>query len=245
MANQLYPVAGSHIDIGPAVSIVPDDDDLTAANFASVAWTEIKGWQTMGQIGDSKTLISEDVINSGRTLKAAGTKNAGSMQNTFLIQPTDAGQVAVIAAANTPYNYPFRVRLNDAPPVKSSVVTATIAAPGVFTWTGHTLQNGDAIKFSTTGALPTGIVAGTTYYVVNAATNTFSVSATPGGATITTTGTQSGVHTAATVPTGTVKLFYGIVMSAQEAGGGANTARAFAPTVEINSAIVNVAATGV
>lgn len=242
--GQLYPVAGAHFDIGPAVTFVPEDEDLDATDFASTAWTEVKGWQTMGAIGDSATLISEDIINSGRTLKARGTKNAGSMQNSFIVQPTDAGQIALIAAANTAYNYPFRVRLNDAPPVKTSVVTVTIAAPGVFTWTGHTLQNGDAIKFSTTGALPTGITAGTTYYVVAVATNTFSVAATAGGSAITTTGSQSGVHTAATAPTGTQKLFYGIVMSAQEQGGGANTARLFQPTVEINSAIVNVAATG-
>ena len=244
MANQLYPVAGSKIDIGPAVSIVPDDEDMDVTDFASVTWTEVKGWQTMGAIGDSKTLISEEIISSGRTLKTSGTKNAGSMQNSFIILPTDPGQLAIIAAANTSYNFPFRVRLNDAPPVKTSVVTVTIATPGVFSWAGHTLQNGDKIKFSTTGALPTGIVAATEYFVVGVASGTFSVAATSGGAAIATSGSQSGVHTAATVPTGTVKLFYGIVMSAQEQGGGANTARLFQPTVEINSAIVNVAATG-
>ncbi|NKM69164.1 hypothetical protein [Rhizobium laguerreae] len=245
MANQLYPVAGSHFDIGPAVTIVPDDADLDATDFALVTWTEVKGWQSMGSIGDSKTLISEDIINSGRTLKAAGTKNAGSMQNSFIVQPSDPGQIAMIAASQTPYNYPFRVRFDDAPPVRTSPVTMTIAAPGVITWTGHGLAVDQPVKFSTTGALPTGIVAGTTYFVKTTPdANTFTVAATVGGAAITTSGTQSGVHTGATVPTGTTKMFFGIVMSAQEQGGGANTARLFQPTVEINSAIVNVAAAG-
>lgn len=79
--------------------------------------------------------------------------------------------------------------------VKSSTVTVTIAAPGVFTWTGHPLELYDPVRFSTTGALPTGITAGTVYYVQSVTTNTFTVSATAGGAAITTTGTQSGTHT--------------------------------------------------
>ncbi|WP_017993945.1 hypothetical protein [Rhizobium leguminosarum] len=242
---QLFPVAGSHFDIGPAVTIVPDDADLDATDFASVAWQEVKGWQTMGSIGDSKTLISEDIINSGRTLKAAGTRNAGSMQNSFIVQPLDPGQIAMIAASETPYNYPFRVRFDDAPPIRSSTATITIAAPGAVTWTAHGLAVGDQVKFATTGALPTGLTAGTTYYVKTVTdANSFTLAATPGGAAITTTGTQSGVHTISSVPTGTTKMFYGIVMSAQEQGGGANTARLFQPTVEINSAIVTVAATG-
>lgn len=83
---------------------------------------------------------------------------------------------------------------------KSSAVTITIAVPGVVTWTAHGLLANDEITFSTTGALPTGLTAGTKYYVLAPAANTFTLSATPGGAAITTTGTQSGVHTAL-VPT--------------------------------------------
>jgi microcystin-dependent protein len=83
-----------------------------------------------------------------------------------------------------------------------STVTITIATPGVVTWAGHPLQNGDPVRFSTTGALPTGIVANTTYYVVNAATGTFQVAATRGGAAINTSGSQSGAHTATYAPYG-------------------------------------------
>ena len=79
----------------------------------------------------------------------------------------------------------------------SSAVTITSANPGVVTWTSHTLQNGDRVEFFTTGVLPTALVAGTEYYVVDTATNTFQLSATSGGTAIdTTTGTQSGTHTA-------------------------------------------------
>lgn len=241
---QLYPVAGARFFMGPAVTVVPDDPDVNAALFASTAWTEVKGWQTMGSVGDSATLISEDIINSGRTLKAKGTKNAGSMQNNFIVQPYDEGQEMLIAAANSSANYQFRIMFDDAPPAAASVVTITVASPGVISWANHGRQNGDPIKFSTTGALPTGLVAGTTYYVVSAASGTFSVAATPGGAAIATTGTQSGVHTATAVTAPTTKYFYGIVMSSQEQGGGANTARLISGTVEINSPVITVAPVG-
>jgi hypothetical protein len=241
---QLYPVAGAKIYIGPAVNSVPDDADVDATDFASVTWTEIKGWQTMGAIGDAATLISEDIISQGRTLKAKGTRNAGSMQNNFIILPTDPGQIALIAAEATDFNYPFKLAFDDAPAPKTSAATVTIASPGVVSWTAHGLAAGTAVKFSTTGALPTGLTAGTTYYVVNPTTDAFSVSATPGGAAINTTGTQNGTHTITTVPTGTVKNFYGIVMTAQENGGGANTARLLQGNVEINSPVITTAPVG-
>lgn len=160
---QLYPVAGSKIYIGAAVNTVPDDEDLDATDFASVTWVEIKGWQTMGSIGDSATLITEAIINTGRDLKAKGTRNAGSMQNNFIILPTDAGQIDLIEASQEPYNYPFRIVFDDAPPTGSA-------------------------------------------------------------------------------PTGTTKYFYAIVMSANEQGGGANTARLLHGNLEINSSVITVAA---
>lgn len=73
--------------------------------------------------------------------------------------------------------------------------TITIASPGVVTYNAHGLNNGDRVVFRTTGALPTGLTAGTTYFVVNRTTNTFEVSATRGGASINTSGSQSGTHT--------------------------------------------------
>jgi hypothetical protein len=83
-----------------------------------------------------------------------------------------------------------------AEPDKVSTVTITIASPGVVTWNAHGLQNGNQVILTTAGALPTGLTAGTTYFVINQATNTFQLSATPGGSAIVTTGTQSGTHTA-------------------------------------------------
>lgn len=83
----------------------------------------------------------------------------------------------------------------------AATVTMTIATPGVITWTAHGLVEGDTVVFSTTGALPTGFTAGTTYYVSRApTTNTFNLSTSKAnaaaGTLIATSGSQSGVHTA-------------------------------------------------
>lgn len=64
----------------------------------------------------------------------------------------------------------------------------------VVNWTAHGLSNGQPVVFSTSGSLPTPLVAGVTYYVVNKNTNDFQVAATVGGAAIDLGGTVSGTH---------------------------------------------------
>lgn len=74
-------------------------------------------------------------------------------------------------------------------------VTISIAAPGVITLpAGFSFPNGTLIQFESTGALPTGLSVGITYFVRDSVDNTFSVAATISGAAITTSGTQSGLQ---------------------------------------------------
>ena len=83
-------------------------------------------------------------------------------------------------------------------------VTLTIASPCVVTSTNHGLRDGTGLVFSTTGALPTGITAGTTYYARYVAANTFHLYDTEAHAKdtasttgrINTSGSQSGTHIA-------------------------------------------------
>jgi len=74
-------------------------------------------------------------------------------------------------------------------------ITITIATPGVITApAGFSILNGTPISFTSSGTLPTGLVVGTIYYVVNSSSNTFQVAATFGGAAINTSGSQSGTQ---------------------------------------------------
>lgn len=77
----------------------------------------------------------------------------------------------------------------------SAAVTMTIASPCVVTWTAHGLPDGTPVRFTTTGAFPTGIVSGRIYFIRVLGVNTFSLAEKPNGEVISTSGAQSGTHT--------------------------------------------------
>jgi len=155
----LYAVAGAKFYIGNAAMAAPSTD-VTESTFDSVSWVEVSDWQNMGAIGDAASEIATDLISRGRTVVQKGTKRSPAMQNLFAVNADDAGQIAIIAAANSNSNYPFKIVFDDAP---------------------------------------------------------------EGG-------------------TPTVKYFIGLVMSSQEQGGGANTARMLSATVSPNTNIVTIPA---
>jgi len=72
----------------------------------------------------------------------------------------------------------------------------SVANPAVVSFiSSFPYVNGDRISFTTTGALPTGLVVGKVYYVRNTGVGVFNVSETPSGSLIQTTVAGSGVHT--------------------------------------------------
>jgi hypothetical protein len=88
-----------------------------------------------------------------------------------------------------------------------TTVTMTIASPCVVTDTAHDKVEGTEVIFTTTGALPTGLTAGTRYYVKSPTANAYNVAATSGGTAINTSGSQSGTHTA-TTPNSPVQIAF-------------------------------------
>lgn len=73
--------------------------------------------------------------------------------------------------------------------------TFTAAVTNIITANAHGLSEGDCIWVSTTTTLPAGLSASTNYYVRDVTTNTFKVSATPGGTEVDITNTGTGTHT--------------------------------------------------
>jgi len=79
--------------------------------------------------------------------------------------------------------------------VTPPIFTVSIASPAVAT-SGIAVYEGQPIQIISTGALPTGLTVGTTYYARNVVSGTtFNLSATPTGALINTSGSQSGTNT--------------------------------------------------
>jgi len=74
-------------------------------------------------------------------------------------------------------------------------VTMTIASPWVVTLANHWFTGWEQVYFTTTGALPTGVIINIMYFVKYIDANTFSLALTYGGTNINTSGTQSWVHT--------------------------------------------------
>lgn len=127
-------------------------------------------------IDDGNPFVSVTTGNTDRTLDLPAC-SLTTVSVEYVVQKADSGTGDVILEG------------------RSATVTFTDAGDLV-NWTAHGLVDGMAVVFENSGgALPTGLTAGTTYYVTNATTDTFTVALTPGGATVTFT-TGSGTHTA-------------------------------------------------
>jgi hypothetical protein len=96
--------------------------------------------------------------------------------------------------------------------------TISIASPAVITQ-DNSFVAGQRIFFRTTGALPTGIIADQGYYVsaTGLTTSSFQISATSGGVSIDTSGTQSGVQSCGKLRSaesvGVVTIFSGVTVT--------------------------------
>jgi len=241
----LQAVAGSKIFIGTRVAL-PSDLIVTLADFVAQEpeWLEINGWTNAGSLGDARQEISQDFIGAGRTVTIKGTANSAAMENVFSPLPNDPGQIRMRAGVDDCSNYAFKVEWG-AGCASEGPVTVSVASPGVVSWPGgHGLEANSPVIFAGTGGtLPTGLTAGTVYYVLEAGITptAFSVSATPGGSAIaiTAAGTATSI-TATAQPAGQTDLFYGLPMSKSKNGGEANTAQMGAYSIKPNTNILEI-----
>lgn len=126
-------------------------------------------------------------VTAGGT-RASQTITIATSQQSGLAQLADARGTVRTTDAYL-YQYPQSF-LDNAVDSLTASFNATIAwdiasvdaATDTFTATGHTLVNGNTVRF--TGTAIAGLTAGTTYFVVNAAVNTFKVALTEGGTAI-------------------------------------------------------------
>lgn len=235
---QVFPVAGSKLYIG---SRVTGKGTVTAADFAGQVWTEIGGWASAGSIGDTQEVGEQSLINENRVRKFKTTRNAGTMENQFIPVALDAGQIKFKEAIDDCQPYAFKIEWGgDCAP--ESTVAISVGTPGVVSWTGHGLLAGQPVVFSTTGALPTGLTAGTVYYVIAAGltANSFSVAATPVGTGIATTAAGTGTHTVTAPPAGYTDMFYGMALPGARSGGDATAAHLRTWSIGIDSNVVEI-----
>jgi hypothetical protein len=119
--------------------------------------------------------------------------------------PVSATLLPTDVAGDLPIGWAWQVSFPDVPgdlesftfaaPAGPASFAAAAGTPGVITWTATAaltaLPNGTGVKL-TGGSLPTGITAGTTYFVVGTSGQTIQLAATSGGSPLTLTSSGSG-----------------------------------------------------
>lgn len=159
---------------GAAYLIALNGTNLMLTYTAANGWVQVNGLDGYALPYDAETVN----FTIGHTV-TGGTSGATAT----ILRDVDAGTAGTLEIQNVSG--------------KTATITVTLATPGVVTWTAHGFSAGDSFIPTTTGALPTGMVAGTTYFVIatGLSTNTFEFAATASGAAINTSGSQSGTHT--------------------------------------------------
>lgn len=126
----MFATAGAKFYIGGAI----DDPhrDLTESDFTSQseAWVQIRHTENLGRSGDASEEITVATIDNPRARRLKGVRSAGTMELVCSFDSTDAGQVALIAAEKTDFDYAFRLVLDDAPAGGTPSERMFIAAVG-------------------------------------------------------------------------------------------------------------------
>lgn len=155
---------------------------VTQIGFSSNEWIDVP----------DNTTMDFDLSEPVKKLKFLAGPLAGN--RTFTLSNMSEGQVFMIRVMQDGTGNRQPTWFHTA----SDAVTITIATPGVIT-TALDLRTGTPVKFTTTGALPTGITAGTQYYWIRTSSTTGNIASSKAnayaGTAITTSSSQSGDHT--------------------------------------------------
>jgi hypothetical protein len=116
----IHKTAGARFYIGPVVNvdtIEAMDEAAALAFFEAIAaedWTEVEEIESFGDLGDNSDVTTFANVKDRRVRKMKTTRDAGTMAIVCGRDPLDDGQVALIAAEKTDYNYAFKIVYNDA-----------------------------------------------------------------------------------------------------------------------------------
>lgn len=215
-------VAGAKLYIG-----------TTATDGTEDTFTEVAEITNIPAFGRTYNVVKYNPLSTRGTQKFKGSYDDGTVAIQLGKDLTDEGQQAVVAALDIDADYNFKVVDNDSVPAETATVTITTATPAVVTWAGSNLPAGSAVKLG--GAVPTGLTAGTTYYVVNPTADTFELAATQGGDPINTTEDGTGTYTATTIPADSFQIFKAKVTSYTTTRGTVDNVITATATLDIKS----------
>lgn len=83
-------------------------------DFEADSYIEVEEVEDAGQVGDESAAVNFTALKDGRVQKLKGPRDAGTMAVICGDLASDPGQDAMIAAEAQPFDYNFKVMLNDA-----------------------------------------------------------------------------------------------------------------------------------
>lgn len=116
----------------------PQNEELSAAEFAALTWVKIGKMGELGATGTTTNILTYDTWDTDVVDKAKGMSNAGDPTIEVSRTPTDPGQIILNAASLTNFKYALRVLRNDKPDATGT--PTTIYHRGLIT--GPTHPNG-------------------------------------------------------------------------------------------------------
>jgi len=175
---------------GIGVSSLANSENTTFLDMTDLDFTVGKFPISMGTLGTAQDSSTDGLVYTSR------------ITDTSRYYITEIGLFSNVVNGAVEVDDLTIFNFEDGDPIKETPSTSSIAYtaipignPTTITLNGHGFINNDTINFTTSGTLPTGIDATTTYYVVNSTTNTFQLAITKAGTAIATTTAGSGTHT--------------------------------------------------
>lgn len=107
--------AGARFYIGPVAdvdAIQAMSDSSALAYFAAISggdWTEVEEIESLGDLGDNSEVATFASLKDRRVRKVKTTRDAGTMAVVVAVDELDAGQIAMVAAEKTDFNYAFKI----------------------------------------------------------------------------------------------------------------------------------------
>ena len=218
VGNIAYSILSTDVRLIPTVALTANRTwtlpSAGATNIGQGAASSLDIIDAQGNVGGANSCIviapasGETINNSSSSITWCGTAGRLSLipvtGSNWQIQQASPGQLPASAtndSASAGYLGEVITSGLCTGSANTATVTITIAAPGVISWAAHGYTGACPVVFTTSGALPTGITSGTTYYVVpsSIASGTFTIATTVAnalaGTAITTSGSQSGTQT--------------------------------------------------
>ena len=110
MANDFYTSAGSSVAVSAALPATEDQ-----AGYELLTFTDVGGFLTLDDSGDTFTDVAVDFMNDRRTKHKKGQKDGGNPNLTCTFMVSDAGQAILEAALASDCDISIKITLNDTP----------------------------------------------------------------------------------------------------------------------------------